>query len=490
MRKVRKAQGAKITPLDQDPTFIKDGLENLIAGLGLGQKSDKRAYGQFQNTKQLSLDGNQTELNALYRTDWVAGKVVDIVPEDMTREWRKFDDAELTPEDVKKLEEEEERIGLQNAFKQGHKWGRLYGTGFIIMDIDDGFDDPMVPVNIERLEPGCLRHIKVVDRHRVQRSDSVENNPLDPNFGMPEWYRLQETDVRIHHSRVIRFDAVTLPYDELRRNNYWSDSVLDRLYESILNFNTAAGATASMINEATVDIIKIKNFMSHLQTKQGEELLRKRFTLAGIMKSMNHALLLDTDEEFEQKTNTFSGLGDLISKYEGILVAATDIPAGRFLGALPGSLNTTGEGDMKNYYDMIKSKQVADYKPKLDYVDQIMAKSIGLESENLAYSFNSLFQMTDSEKASIELSNAQRDALYVDREVIPASTAAKQLQQDKTYSEIDDAWIKELEELEGEPDEPTSSGSSFGNLAPSGTEEEEEIPENQAGAPGQGAEEN
>ena len=70
--------------MDSDQTALNDSLENLVAELGTSQ--DKRSHSTFVNSKRLSADGMQEELNALYRTDWLAGKVVDIIPDDMTRE--------------------------------------------------------------------------------------------------------------------------------------------------------------------------------------------------------------------------------------------------------------------------------------------------------------------------------------------------------------------------------------------------------------------
>jgi len=112
--------------MDSDQTALNDSLENLVAELGTSQ--DKRSHSTFVNSKRLSADGMQEELNALYRTDWLAGKVVDIIPDDMTREWRYFS-GDIEPETVGALVEEEERLGLADAFNQAHKWGAgFYGN--------------------------------------------------------------------------------------------------------------------------------------------------------------------------------------------------------------------------------------------------------------------------------------------------------------------------------------------------------------------------
>lgn len=442
-------QEAKI--LDEE---FKDGLENLIANLGTGL--DKRAASKFVNTKRLSADGNQQELNALYRTDWLAGKVVDIIPNDMTREWRSFI-GDIEPEIIKQLEQEEDRLQLAATFNEAHKWARLYGTALIVMSIDDG-QDPHMPLKIDSIKKGGLRHIKVVDRHRVSNAEVVPiNDPLHKNFGLPEFYRFNETSVRIHHSRILRFDGVKLPFDEFRRNNYYSDSVLDRLYDALTNISTVTDSSASMVYETNVDVLKIKGLMNYLQTAEGEKLLRKRFALAGMLKSFNNMMLLDSEEDWDTKTNTFSGLPDLIDRFAQVITAASDVPATRLLGSSASGLNATGEGDLKNYYDKIRSDQKIIYKPLLDYFDEIMFKSMGIDGADLSYEFNSLFQMTPKEIADIELVNAQRDALYLDRDIITEEIVAQELMEEGTYTNIDEAFIKELKDLEDDFDNDTDT---------------------------------
>lgn len=451
----------------------KDGLENLVAQMGTEQ--DKRHHSKFINSKRLSADGNQHELTAMYIANWLAGKVVDIIPDDMTSEWRSFI-GEIDPDVVKLLEDEEDRLELVAHFNEAHKWARLYGTSFIVMSIDDG-QTPDMPLDINKIGPGGLRHIKAIDRHRVSNAEVVPtSDPMNINFGMPEFYRFNETSVRIHHSRVLRFDGVKLPFNEFKRNNYYSASVLDRLYEALIDFNTATHSSASMIYEANVDIVKVDGLMNLLQTAEGESRLRKRFTLAGMMKSFNNMLLLDNKEDFTTKTNTFSGLPELMDRFALYLSAGTDIPATRLLGSSASGFNATGEGDLKNYYDKLKSDQVKVYKPRLDVFDIIMAKSLGLSDDvDLDYEFNSLFQMTPKEIADLQFTDAQRDAIYLDRGVITEEIVAKELKQNKTYTNITDEFITELEEFENGFGSDTNN-TQFGNEQASEEGEEEESP--------------
>ena len=462
--------------MDSDQTALNDSLENLVAELGT--KQDKRSHSTFVNSKRLSADGMQVELNALYRTDWLAGKVVDIIPDDMTREWRYFS-GDIEPETIGALVEEEERLGLAEAFNEAHKWARLYGTSFIVINVDDG--QPVdQPLNINRVKKGGLKHIKVVDRHRIDRADLQPiENPLDPNYGMPSYYRFVNTNVKIHHSRMIRFDAVKLPFDEFKRNNYMSDSVLDRLYEALINFNTIAAGSASMVYETNVDVMKIKGLMNYIQSPEGTALIQKRFTLASMLKSFNNMLLLAADEEYDKKQNSFASLPDLLYAHALFLAGGSDVPATRLLGSSASGLNATGEGDMKNYYDVIRSKQSKDYKPKLDFFDILMAKNLGIPDDaDLDYRFNSLFQMTPKEQADTDFIIAQRDGIYLDKGVVPEYTIAKELKQNSTYTNLTDEHITELEEYANgfEPDT---------NEIEPGTEQEAQSREEEKSKPGE-----
>ncbi len=441
--------------LSESEAAFSDGLENLVANMGTGL--DKRTYSRFGSRGRLSGQGNKEEFTNLYREDCFAGKIVDIIPDDMTREWRRFV-GDIEPETVERLRDEETRLDIAGAFNTAHKWARLYGTAFVVMAVDDGLT-PDKPLDPRRLRPGSLRHVKAIDGHRLITADLQGLvNPMDANFGLPEFYHVPEGNTRIHHTRVLRFDGVRIPYEQLRANAYMSDSVLSRLYDALTNFNTVADTTASMVHEANVDVVKIKGFMNSIQTDESTARVRKRFSLYSLMKSAANMVLLDADEDIQVKSNSFAGLPELLDRYGLFLSAASDIPATRLLGSSARGLNATGEGDLKNYYDTVRSIQKREYRPLLDTFDQVMGASLGLGSDvDLAYEFNTLFQITDQEVGALQLVNAQRDVLYLDRGVVSELTIAQELKQSGTYTNISDDDIADLEDLDNGPSPDTKN---------------------------------
>lgn len=429
--------------------FTRDGLENLMANLGTSQ--DKRAYSSFTNGKRLSgyqSGGVCDELNELYQCNWVAGKVIDIIPNDMTREWRSFNGDNTDYNEA--LEELDTDFNLSGMFNDAHKWARLYGTSVIIMAVDDG-QEPEMKLDVDNLKPGCIRHFKVLDRNMIHQSQEtyVTEDALDPNYGLPEFYSLNNSNQKIHNSRILRFDGVKLPQYLLQYNGYMSDSVLDRLYDPLVDLFTATTGGASMIYNMNVDVFSVEGLMELLQSPNGEALVKKRFSLMGLMKSFQNMIVKDTKETFETKTHSFSGLPQLLDLYLRIISAGTDIPTTRMLGSAPGGLNATGESDLRNYYDMLRSRQKNEYGPLLRYLDPILKAHLGITKEYKCKTlWNPLRQESAAEKAETQSKNASRDAIYLQEGVVDEVTVAKELKNDSVYTQMSDDLFNEGNNVE------------------------------------------
>lgn len=434
----------KKTTVSKIKDSFSDGLTNLVANLGT--QGDKKSYSKFQFSRDISRE----ELEAMYIEDWLSRKVVDIIPNDMTRNWRKFEGP--TPEQVEKLEDEERRLNIRENTADAMRWARLYG-GCMILIVVEG-ENPLEPLNVETMRAGSLSHITVFDRTDVFPRQINHFNVEKDNFGLPETYTVSYGTTEVHHTRFLRFDGAKIPRRVLKRNEYWNESVLRAIYSAIVNFTTAHNSSSGMIFETNVDVVKVKGLMQLLSTPDGENRIMERFTLSKLLKSSNNITLLDQEEDYETKSNTFSGLPELIDRFAEVVSGACDIPVTRLLGRSPAGLTATGESDTRNYYDMISSRQNLELRTNLEYFDKVMAANLGFsEDTDLTFSFNPLWQPTKKEMAEVEALNAQRDSTYLQNNVITEVIAAKSLQADDTYIGIDDKFINDLEKAVEEASE-------------------------------------
>ena len=271
----------------------RDSLSNLAASLNVGK--DKAASDRF-----FVFDLDRSQVEAMYRGDWLSRKIVDIVPYDSVREWREWSGERAA---VARVEAEERRLGLKAAVGRAMTLGRLYGGGALI--VGTGEDRPealAAELHPEAVGPGGIRFLHAVSRWQLSAL-SVERDPLSPWFGEPESYEIVAPGrgaLRLHPSRVVRFLGNELP-DPTLGLSAWSDPVLQTLYDAIHAVAlTGAGAT-SLMHEAKVDVVTVPNLSEHLATAATTAQLSARFAYAAAMKSINNLLLLGDGESWARQ---------------------------------------------------------------------------------------------------------------------------------------------------------------------------------------------
>ena len=372
--------------------MLFDGLQNLLSGMMTG--SDKASASMFV-TRTL----HREQLEAMYRSDWISRKAVDLVPYDMTRAGRTW---QAEDDQIIAIETAERELKLTSRIFRALSLARLYGTSIIL--IGDGAADPITPFRPASVRRGGLRYLHVLHRHQFKCGE-INRDPLDPQFEEPAFYEIETragTTTRIHPSRVIRFTGAPLP-DLALEPAGCGDSILQIIYDAITHAQSAAGNISAMLFEAKLDIIKVPGLADHLATAEGTSRLQERFALANQMKSIQNMLLLGGDETFEQKQLNFQGLPDVLREYLQVVSGAVDIPATRFLSQSPGGMNATGECDLRNYYDMIAAKQEVDLRPALERLDEALIRhALGGWPLEVVYEFEPLWQFTAKEQVDTE----------------------------------------------------------------------------------------
>jgi len=432
--------------------LILDALQNIETGLGI-PGMDKSTYARFVETEL-----TYGELENAYSSDWLTGKVCDVPPFDMTREWRKFDGS-IDPNKLTEFKTAEDKFNIRDKIKESLVYSRIYGGAGIVINADDG-NEPWEPLNIENIKKDGLRWLHVSDSQYL-KPRIYSQDPFSTNYGYPEFYSMAPSSIYIHFSRIIRFEGIPLPLAARRRNNYWGKSIIERLYNALKNASSSQDNVNNLIYEASVDIVKIPEFMEMASSSEGEDILRKRFAVAKLQKSVNRMLILDADEEYETHQQNLAGLRDVMQEYMNIVAGAADIPITRLLGQSPGGLNSTGTSDIRNYYDFIAGQQELILRSKLELIDELIYRStFGKPPSDgeLQFRFNSLWQMNEKEQADLQLIKSQRDSAYLDRGVIGEGVVATELALDDTYSAIDADYISNLDMLPPEGDDFDEDG--------------------------------
>lgn len=396
---------------------IGDGLVNLVANLGTGRdKAAHTAYGPPMLTEQDAVNA--------YRSAWLPRKIVDIPAMDACRKWRSWN---AEAKEVSALEAEEARLGLRSKLLETFIKARLFGGAALY--IGTGDNDPSKPLTPDRIKKGGIRHLNVLTK-RVLQAGEIERDPESPNYGLPSHYKLTSAaagQVEIHPSRLVILHGAHLPDAELSINaGGWGDSVLTAIMDEVKRADSTSANIASLVFEAKVDVIKIPGFMSMMADPASEQQVLDRLRLAAMAKGINGTLVLDTEEEFEQKTGEFGSLRDILLAFMQLVSGAADIPVTRLLGQAPGGLNASGESDLANYRDRIQSMQELQLTPAMAVLDECLIRSaLGTCPPEVFYNWRSLWQTTEKERAEIGKITAETIKMVNDTGLIPEEVWAK-----------------------------------------------------------------
>jgi phage-related protein (TIGR01555 family) len=436
-------------------TNLRDGFTNLLAGLGVPGR-DKFMSQQYAFTP-MSL----YECEIAYRGDWIARKCVDIPAFDMTREWRAW---QADQDQITLLETCERELFVQQKVQQALVKARLYGGSGIVIGVEAG--NPEEELDPETVGEGDLKFLHVVPWQYLSMGPLVWD-VTSRYWGQPSWYQLNTlgtgarfgqpsmsaaaslakgpgSDVKLHPSRVVRFVGLPPPDVLTSATMSFGDSVLQPVNDAIKMCGMVNGSLATLISEMKVDVIKVPNLSEALSTDTGTSQLIKRFSNANVAKSVINTILLDSGEEWQRISTNLSGAQELLTAYLQIASGAADIPASRFLGLPHKGLNTTGEADFRNYYDRLSSEQSVSLTPAMNILDEVLIRSaLGDRPDEVYYEWNSLWQMTDAEKADLALKKAQTYKIDADEGQIPSTALAhariNQLIEDGFYPGLEQA---------------------------------------------------
>src|SRR5699024_8485831 len=126
------------------------------------------------------------------------------------------------------------------------------------------------------------------------------------------------------------------------------------------------------------------------------------------------------------------------------------MPYSLLFGESVSSMNSTGDFEMRSYYDGINSMQENVLREPLEQVLSLITLSLGIAIEDLGLIFNPLWQLDEKTRSEIEKNNAERDSVYLERGIVTEGMIAQQLLDDGTYTTITDEHIKLLDDIAGQ----------------------------------------
>ena len=389
--------------MPRSQTVTRDTYQNFMTrtGMGTDNLNSYGTYGYYPITRLRII------LDFAYRSSWICRTGVEAVAEDMTREGFTLG-SDMDPTERGDIEAAfNEEYAIWDKLAETITWARLYGGAGAFIMIDG--QDPKTPLRAETVAKGSFCGLLPLDRWLVDPSlTDLVTDQRHLDYGKPKYYTtVGDTPLppstRIHHTRFLRFDGVKLPYYQRLSENLWDMSVLEPLWDRLMSFDMTTASTAQLVNRASVRKLFIEKWKETVGT--GGDLLAAQLQAIDFLRfyQQNEGIsILDANDRMESDVYSFTGLDAVLIQMGQQISGALGIPLVRLFGQSPVGLNSTGESDIRNYYDMIKSQQERKFRRPVDGLITIVAKSLGIKIPNgFGWNFNPLWQLQEIEKVQI-----------------------------------------------------------------------------------------
>lgn len=449
-------------PTESVRQITADSYDNFMARVGMGQPNQHSASTYRANFTSR----NRMEIEWAYRSSWIIGSAVDSVADDMTRKGIRIT-SEIDPKARGVLESLFDELELWDRLNDAIKWSRLYGGAVGLIMVEG--QAPFTPLRTETIGRGKFRGVLSLDRWMINPVLTRRITEIGKDLGKPEFYEVVTTAIgipawRVHHSRLIRFDGVTLPYQQAMTENEWGMSVVERIWDRLTAFDSATMGAAQLIYKAHLRTYKVENLRGLIAMGgAGLDKLVKQINIIRQFQSNEGLTLMDAKDEFATHTYSFAGLDDILSQFAEQISGAVGIPLVRMFGQSPKGFST-GDADLANYYDNISTQQERRLRQPLRKLFEIMHRSeFGAPlPEDFTFEFNPLWQMSDVDRSTVAVNTVNAIKSAVDAGLMTLKAGMTDLRETSDVTgigaSITDEDIEDAEDEAppglGEPDHP------------------------------------
>lgn len=408
------------------PAQLNNSLASLVQGAY--QQSNLTSVAPIiQNNIYSPLTIQWMMLAYMYKTHGIIQTAIDMPVLDAMRGGVEIQSDELDQDDIKELELAMSESQDLDAVTEAAIWMRLFGGGALILNTDDA--DSVKELNekkVSKLELYPVTRWELIAPNRIGATN------LSPWLGasplQAEHYMF--FNKKIHHSRVLTLVGKAAPYIIRWQLQGWGMSEIEKMVEDFNSYIKTKNVVYELLEEAKIDVYKFKGLNSQLVTAAGTAGVQDRVQTMNQIKNFQNAIMLDKEDEFEQKQITFAGLSDVMKQNMINMAGALRIPMTKLFGISASGFNS-GEDDIENYNAMVESEIREKLKPTIKEIIRLRCQVLFGFEPDVTFDFKPLRVMSSKEEEEIKASQHNRFLALYDRGLLDGKEMAEELQKNK-----------------------------------------------------------
>lgn len=338
-------------PATQMNNSLSDVSASFAAPFSLPGVQLSQATTLFNNNRWYLISNFRQLLSELYVEHGLIQTMVDVPVDDAFRAGFEIKSSELSKDELEQLQNYVDEEEIMGTLVQALKWQRLFGgAGVVILTPDD----QSLPLDIAKITPDTP--VEFLDADLWELNSQIMNLQPAENYGTFQRPEHNENYFyygrKIHSSRVLRLNGKKAPSFVRPRLRGWGMSVLEHIVRSMNQFLKNQDVIFELLDEAKVDVYKMKGFNTALLNADGTQAVTNRIQHANLIKNFVNAITMDKEDEYEQKTMAFSGLSEVLVQIRQGIASDLRMPMTKVFGISAAGFNS-GEDDIENYNSMV-----------------------------------------------------------------------------------------------------------------------------------------
>lgn len=396
------------------------------------------------------------DLAEKYQYNGLFSKIIDRPAEEALKHGMEYNVSDADLKDF--LDDALDRLDWEEKAVTAIRWARLFGGSIIVMLLDDGG-------GLE--EPVNWQDVRSVEELRVYERAIVQPDPDTYRTGKAEYFDVSSTyggTFRVHRSRCLVFKNGSLPeYGAAQQYYYWGLPEYIRIHKDLSRALKTHTNAANMIEKSVQPVYKQRGLQNLLAGPDGDEMELKRLQVLDASRGIMNTIAVDMEgEDYDFKTFQMTGTKEILESTCNLLSAVTCIPQTILFGRSPAGENATGESDLENYYNFVEGIQKRMLKKNIRTLIKAIVQAGVYDGSienpgSIKPTFNPLWSLSETEKATVELTKAQRAQvaaqtaqLYIDMQAIQPDEVRQALAKDE---QVDVESI-----LDNQPENPQDDG--------------------------------
>ena len=247
------------------------------------------------NNSYYFISMNRVLCTYAYTMHGVIRTLVDQPVYDAFRGGLDFKSDELDEDDVQVLQDYLKKEKVLKALVDALRWDRLYGGAGLILNTNQNYATKFKPDSVtENSKLGFI----AADRWEL----SLQGIPFQQDGAQnPVIERFDYYGRTVDASRVVKIIGEEAPALAKRRLQGWGMSVFECVLREINQYLKNQNVLFELMDEAKIDVYKLKDFNSKVLSKLAQGKVVRRITMANALKNFANAIMIDSEDDYEQK---------------------------------------------------------------------------------------------------------------------------------------------------------------------------------------------